>query len=155
MERHKKKHGHINQNLIDNNNLITLETESDEMGGSFDELSPQIDLNKERKAGTILKSGIDQLLQNQNEEIKQGKWKTIVEKYNHKNFRSFVPLPKINTQNSFSKILKRSNTKDNKIDIKEEENDEKEKDLESFVKKTCSEKNIKISETLKIFNNIV
>ena len=73
----------------------TQDTESDdELGASFDELSPELNLDKQRKDATLLKQSVQDLLTRHNNEVKKNKWQAILDQYNHKNFVSYVPLPK-------------------------------------------------------------
>lgn len=161
MEKHKKKNKNKAKMMAIKEEAMdpTLETESDEMGGSFNELSPEINLSKQRKGATLLKQSVQQMLIEKNERMKENKWKTLVEQYNHKKFVTYIPLPQIQSKGHISLIkesnkIKRSSTLDNPKNQKDFEKEMKEDNLESFVKKTSSEKNIKVSETLKILNNL-
>ena len=166
MERHKKK----NKKMLDSLTLKaevlktqTQDTESDdELGASFDELSPELNLDKQRKDATLLKQSVQDLLTRHNNEVKKNKWQAILDQYNHKNFVSYVPLPKTEEKKKLSILgrkkskganlnLRRSSTLDNP---REEGEEGKEMDLEAFVNMTSSEKNIKVSDTLKLINKI-
>jgi len=164
MEKHKKKKNNkLSSFMIKEKPVVTLESESDEENGnSFDELSPEINFNKNRKDATILNS-VQLMLNERNEEIKENKWKNILEKYNHKKFVSFMPLPQIHQNPHLSRLanslsignqLKRSSTVDNPGKNSDQQTNMQELDLEGFLKLTNSEKNIKVSDTLKMINNI-
>ena len=165
MEKHKKKtNNKLSSLMIKAKPKETLETDSDEEnGGSFDEISPEINFNKQRKDATIFKNGVQNMLNERNEEIKQNKWKNILEKYNHKNFVSFMPLPQIHQNPYISGFandlsvgiqLKRSSTLDNPGENSDQQTNVNELNLESYLKLTNSEKNLKVSDTLKMINNI-
>lgn len=163
MERHKKKNKKMLDSLALKAEVLktqTQDTEDDELGASFDELSPELNLDKQRKDATLLKQSVQDLLTRHNNEVKKNKWQAILEQYNHKNFVSYVPLPKTEENKKLSILgrkkskgpnLRRSSTLDNP---REEGEEGKEMDLEAFVNMTSSEKNIKVSDTLRLINKI-
>ena len=162
MEKHKKKNNKLHPMMIKEEILQeTVDSDEDERGGSFEEISPEINLKKPRKDAQILKKSLQMMLEERNDEIKKNKWQLILDQYNHKNFVSYVPLPRTHQNPHLSILgkgmknmnkLKRSRTVDNHAIIDDISN--KELDLEGYLKMTLSEKNIKVSDTLKYVDKI-
>lgn len=154
MEKHKRKNKKKMMILAQQEEPMspTFETtESDfDIDGPIDEFSPLLNPNKPRKLATLLKQGVDKMVDEKNDQVKKNKWKSLMEQYNHKNFVTYLPLPQIQRQES-TKIRRSSTLNHSSIDLK---NYYEENSLEKLVKETRSEKNIKVSDTLKLLNNI-